>query len=220
MGLLTITVARKPLEGTVAHNTTVHGTGGINIDACRISGAGEYSRPATEGSPKGVVAYSLIATKAQSERHSHELGRWPANLILQHLPECRCTGTLKEALPIFESSHTHRWGFGVGRVNCEVRKKGEKPSFSVEKWGCAPGCPVGSLNLQSGQTVSTKTKKASKHVGAGSATFLQTPQHTEVNSHEDSGGASRFFKQISGAPEAQEGWDQQGGPDHLFFNTK
>ena len=216
MGLLTITVARKPLEGTVAHNTTVHGTGGINIDGCRIA----TSETLMMGSGKLLSGLTCGKGASGVVCEQHSLGRWPANLILQHLPECRCTGTLKEALPIFESSHTHRWGFGVGRVNCEVRKKGEKPSFSVEKWGCAPGCPVGSLNLQSGQTVSTKTKKASKHVGAGSATFLQTPQHTEVNSHEDSGGASRFFKQISGAPEAQEGWDQQGGPDHLFFNTK
>ena len=31
-----IVMARKPLEGTVAENVLEHGTGGINIDGCRI----------------------------------------------------------------------------------------------------------------------------------------------------------------------------------------
>ncbi len=31
-----ITVARKPLDGTVAENVLTHGTGGINVDGCRV----------------------------------------------------------------------------------------------------------------------------------------------------------------------------------------
>ena len=31
-----IVVARKPLAGTVAQNVLTHGTGAINVDACRI----------------------------------------------------------------------------------------------------------------------------------------------------------------------------------------
>jgi site-specific DNA-methyltransferase (adenine-specific) len=33
-----IVVARKPLEGTVAENVLKHGTGAINVDACRVEG--------------------------------------------------------------------------------------------------------------------------------------------------------------------------------------
>ena len=33
---LSVVIARKPLEGTVANNVLKYGTGGINIDACRI----------------------------------------------------------------------------------------------------------------------------------------------------------------------------------------
>lgn len=53
-----IVMARKPFKGTVAANVLVHGTGGINVDACRVSGAfssGWVSSPA---------------------------GRWPANVIM------------------------------------------------------------------------------------------------------------------------------------------
>jgi DNA modification methylase len=34
-----VVVARKPLEGTVAANVLKHGTGAINVDACRVEGA-------------------------------------------------------------------------------------------------------------------------------------------------------------------------------------
>ncbi len=42
-----VALARKPLDGTVAANVLAHGTGGINIDACRVpSEAGEGRWPA------------------------------------------------------------------------------------------------------------------------------------------------------------------------------
>lgn len=37
-----ITVARKPLVGTVAANVLQHGTGALNIDGCRIGAAGRW----------------------------------------------------------------------------------------------------------------------------------------------------------------------------------
>ena len=36
-----IVMARKPLDGTVAHNVLEHGTGAINIDACRVGTDGQ-----------------------------------------------------------------------------------------------------------------------------------------------------------------------------------
>lgn len=50
-----ITVARKPLKGTVAANVLEWGTGAINIDGCRVEG----------GESDGITTS----------------GRWPANLI-------------------------------------------------------------------------------------------------------------------------------------------
>ncbi|MGQ7957642.1 DNA-methyltransferase [Pseudomonas sp. SP16.1] len=73
-----ITLARKPLAGTVAANILAHGTGALNIDGCRI--AAETMRPNTgagglprrnpdENRGEGVLA------------QPHTGGRWPANLI-------------------------------------------------------------------------------------------------------------------------------------------
>jgi site-specific DNA-methyltransferase (adenine-specific) len=75
-----ITVARKPLMGTVAANVLEHGTGAINVDGCRVG---------TEGGCRTQEAYqggdSLHCYgKGLNDQRSPAvagLGRWPANLI-------------------------------------------------------------------------------------------------------------------------------------------
>lgn len=75
-----ITVARKPLIGTVAENVLRHGTGGLNIDGCRVEAGTEYSGlRVTQG---GKTRFTQDG--ANHERASQFLpaaGRWPANLI-------------------------------------------------------------------------------------------------------------------------------------------
>ena len=78
-----ICMARKPFNGTVADNVDFHGTGALNIDACRIHGA---DAKATGYSQKrmapGHVVNDTGAWK-QDMQFTGKLkaGRWPANLI-------------------------------------------------------------------------------------------------------------------------------------------
>lgn len=79
-----ICVARKPLEGTVAQNMIKHGTGGINIDACRIE-LSEGDDPRLGG--KGVwniqrQSSGNTVSLPAGEIGSSELGRFPSNLVL------------------------------------------------------------------------------------------------------------------------------------------
>jgi DNA modification methylase len=53
-----IVVARKPLDGTYASNFMAHGTGGLNIDGCRIEGAYETRARDTTG---GASMFNLGA---------------------------------------------------------------------------------------------------------------------------------------------------------------
>ncbi|EPW8906985.1 site-specific DNA-methyltransferase [Pseudomonas aeruginosa] len=66
-----ITVARKPLVGTVEANVLAHGTGAINIDACRI--------PADETLCAGAGGTNFAMKPGP--RGGAAAGRWPANLI-------------------------------------------------------------------------------------------------------------------------------------------
>jgi DNA modification methylase len=104
-----ITLARKPLIGTVAANVLEHGTGGLNIDGCRVgtdggcrivSGSGGFNAGTVNalGGHLNSTRSPLVA----------DLGRWPANLIhdgseevLALFPEVTC-GTTK--------SHHHQGG--------------------------------------------------------------------------------------------------------------
>jgi site-specific DNA-methyltransferase (adenine-specific) len=75
-----ITVARKPLIGTVAENVLAHGTGGLNIDGCRV-GAGEFVSGGGGGERSGRSSGILGEPTAGNLSLPHTNGRWPANLI-------------------------------------------------------------------------------------------------------------------------------------------
>ncbi len=82
-----IVVARKPLVGTVAANVLQHGTGALNIDACRV----EYEtvddgnlalNPQLRTHINGGNGGNIIAHEENRRVViPNQLGRWPANVI-------------------------------------------------------------------------------------------------------------------------------------------
>tara|TARA_R110001606_G_scaffold168455_4_gene312982 strand:- start:2763 stop:3881 length:1119 start_codon:yes stop_codon:yes gene_type:complete len=84
-----IVLARKPLsEKTIANNVLLHGTGGINIDDCRIGDTVE-SWPSSRSYPlrtknnSGDSYGSKNAEKQQTQEAPN--GRFPANVILDEV---------------------------------------------------------------------------------------------------------------------------------------
>jgi DNA modification methylase len=89
-----IVLARKPLIDTVANNVLAHGTGGLNIDGCRVS-AGDENFDNLKGRP--ITKLSTRRNGETDEEHKSrlvtnpsqqvalaklkELGRWPANFL-------------------------------------------------------------------------------------------------------------------------------------------
>ena len=81
-----ITMARKPLVGTVAANVLEHGTGALNIDGCRVEyeddcrllKGGSYG-----GNRTGAAGTSVFGTGGNEVSYQGGVpeGRWPANLI-------------------------------------------------------------------------------------------------------------------------------------------
>ena len=74
-----ITLARKPLVGTVEANWREHGTGALNIDGCRVGtegGTAKGSKP--DGAGNGIYGAGLHGA---CEIKQLDAGRWPANLI-------------------------------------------------------------------------------------------------------------------------------------------
>jgi site-specific DNA-methyltransferase (adenine-specific) len=111
-----ITVARKPLTGTVAENVLQWGTGGINIDGCRVGCEGkpvfingvERDRNRSSYDTGGSNRTGKITTQ----------GRWPANFIhdgndelVELFPETKSgkmkEGQIRTSKPLFGSKTDH-----------------------------------------------------------------------------------------------------------------
>jgi DNA modification methylase len=73
-----ITVARKPLIGTVAENVLAHGTGALNVDGCRVEGRERTDYGLTNSTRSAGNTYGKPSVSANFDANQ---GRWPANLI-------------------------------------------------------------------------------------------------------------------------------------------
>jgi len=76
-----ITVARKPFRGTVASNVLAHGTGGINVDACRVGTDIITQHGRSAGQSDSLSGPNIAEAPGRSWT-----GRWPPNVILSHVP--------------------------------------------------------------------------------------------------------------------------------------
>jgi site-specific DNA-methyltransferase (adenine-specific) len=181
-------LARKPLVDTVAGNVLTYGTGGLNIEGCRIrTGVADPTfnkNSHTDGGFGHAGAQIYRAGGSGSETYDPHKGRWPANLVLVH--DVRCTRVTEH--------RTHE-----GRT--QVRRR----------WVCAPGCPIAELDRQSGTRTSGKLEphhvRGSARLGHGGV-YGDDPGKDSASAGRtfggDSGGASRFFPRFSPSPPADD----------------
>lgn len=203
-----IHVLRKPLsEGTVAANTLKHGTGGLNIDAVRVAHGSDVNLDAVQRQQSaggGSVgnhfgAGSLVGSEIPTYKPG---GRWPANVILQHLDGCRCDGIKRVPsngnFPAQQKTASWKMS-SKGKALTPDRTYREGGGETVANWVCEPGCPVARLDEQSGERpVSGAAKKGIRGTAycEGDGVYYQNKGMGVV--HNDTGGASRFYKQIGG----------------------
>jgi len=211
--LIVITVARKPLEGSVAKNVLKHGTGALNIDRSRVGTENPTSLNRPPRNIQGVYAQDSWTQAPENHQptQGHSGGRFPANLILEHLPECQCEGTRKvKGITGGRTSGDNAFGQDTGWNSHENRPtKIHRPgnpdgTETIPAWHCAPGCPVADLDAQSGTLTSgtgavKRQSSADVEGNRGSAYGAESrPAGTPMVSYGDKGGASRFFKQVGG----------------------
>lgn len=156
-----VIMARKPFRGTLAANVLEHGTGGLNIDACRI--AGDMSTGTWGGKQKTSIGYGgTEVTEYRTQQNPS--GRWPANVILdEHMAGVldRQSGPLHTQNPETRKSRSKKVGateFGTGRSIEYADEKGTGASrfFYVAK---APKRERPSYVNEGGQKVAHPTTK-------------------------------------------------------------
>jgi hypothetical protein len=97
-----IALARKAMAQTVAANVLEHGTGALNIAACRTAAGQDYREKCA--SVVGVASSRNGDTCGEwtgaREDSAHAAGRWPTNILLCHGPDCINDGACQPGCPV------------------------------------------------------------------------------------------------------------------------
>jgi hypothetical protein len=76
-----IILARKPIETTIAKNVLEYGTGGINVDGCRIGTEDDLNGGAYRGKDNGRDG-AVYVMRGNRGEYKQPKGRWPKNVIM------------------------------------------------------------------------------------------------------------------------------------------
>lgn len=203
------TLFKKPHKGTIVDSVLANGTGGINIDKCRISFTDGESSPAinryegsesrewgfTEDTNNGWKHINRGGDFNESAKTSMRLGRWPANLLLTHGEGCEAKG-MKTIGQGTVRRGTNRKGRGEGTVfkqsGFQAMHQDAPDTYGAEtvpNWVCEDNCPIRRLDSQSGFSKAVKTTQSDERVENNNDVFGK-------------GGASRFFKQVGSLADA------------------
>jgi DNA modification methylase len=120
-----IVVARKPIRGTVAGNVLEHGTGAINIDACRVAATDKAKFPAGIVSETESVYGSGSGMYANRPRldDPNPAGRWPPNVCLDEDSAAELdgqSGTLTSGNMPYKLNDTPRQGAAYGTLSAQT----------------------------------------------------------------------------------------------------
>ena len=192
------------------------GTGGLNIDACRVKHASKADFEAHKAGVEAIKARG--GSMANSWKNSSDLsgandvtsaGRWPSNIIMVHAPACALVG-----LKRFKGSGTSKTfhegyegksatGFIRG-VSHPGNQHGDEDGLETsEHWECVPGCPALALDEMSGNRPSTLAGRADpsvSHENPGDNGGASTFGGGNSRVYADEGGLSRVYPQFDGKP--------------------
>jgi DNA modification methylase len=116
-----VVVARKPLAGTVAANVLAHGTGALNVDGCRIATDDRWEASGKQSAPSVALAGGADGSLNVSVSETHELGRWPANVILDEEAAALLDEQSGELAP---GASPPKRGLGSSRVYGDAERAG------------------------------------------------------------------------------------------------
>jgi len=197
-----LVLAQKPREGTYVNNTRKYGCGGLNIDECRVETDEEitnHSRSAEAAKSKGK--YSDSSEQETHQTKGQQQGRFPANLVLSHHPDCEYQGSKEVEATSVRKDNTKEYD-PDNEIKMQASEKVKRSGYAdedgketVEDWDCVPQCPIRRMNEQSGETDGCKPHKLEsnkEHDGWGSI----QEKKGEMVGYEDDGGAARYFNQF------------------------
>jgi len=179
-----IVVARKPLsEKNVALNVLKWGTGGLNIDGCRVGISGGVKKVNIRPNSGGFQGKGF---SCDGELLKLNKGRFPANVIF----ECICDEVIEGKEEIVKIHDAPKGTFAGGEPNRGSIKNYRERNVGKSIIHTNPNCPCYMLDKQSGKSKSTGGRIGNK----GSILNMCGTKYQKGDpGYGDFGGASRFF---------------------------
>ena len=126
-----VTLARKPLAGTVAANVQEHGTGALNIDGCRVGSERTMTRIAGGRGFGANFRDDGWVPPAKSETRVNPSGRWPANVVLD---ESQAAELDRQVGPVhWQATNNTRKSSGWGVSQGKSRRQWDAPKVGAER---------------------------------------------------------------------------------------
>ena len=212
--------AVKSPEGSYVDNVLRWGVGAVNVDECRVGvESDDNNKRKATGKMGGSDSCFGVGNKYRPETLIK--GRFPANIILSHHPECVQAGVNKaKSDGNWTGKDLQKYeGWGMHHKDYDKKDSSINPNGleTVESWNCHPDCPVRILdeqsgNLQSGRLEPWHTDKGKIKNVFGKYEGRAIPQEGFGGG---SGGASRFFYCAKASRS-----ERNEGLDDLMMNGK
>lgn len=220
---------KEPSSSTFVEEEIRGNKGALNIDSSRIA-----TQDSLDGGDTKITNNDRTVGWDRPWRHDEEakrnavqrqkdnvakaekMGRFPANLVLVHDSKCEKVGS-KRVKPSNGSGTAHQDKKVIANkvyqgewdphgVSGKAGYASEDGTETVDNWECVEHCPVGLLDAQSGVLHSrgniTPTKRnQSNGVTGWGISSVPMEVRLELN---QSGGASRFFKQVTSKEELDQ----------------
>lgn len=213
-----ILIFQKPYSGRPVDSITATGAGALNIDGARIGtgenlNGGAYAKTGIERDDGWGMQ------RAGAGEYNQPNGRWPANFLLQHNPDCKLVGQREQS------------GYAINRFTDGAKPFGGGAGHEYETsqmgggtenvYECVVECPVRRLNEQVGKLTSGKPgvrrKLLDSNIFGGGNGLGFEPNGEAETGVGDSGGASRFFFNSNWNAEAEE---RLANSDPVMYQAK
>lgn len=189
-----ITMARKPMTGTVAQNWSEHGTGALNIDGCRVHSEDSQGyaytvkrmAPGADQNKTGKTHQDGVEYQGQTKD-----GRWPANLIHDGSAEVLAAFPLA-AGQLAPESFTAR----SSKTRNTYGERGRRPG-GFGNVGAEKGSPIpnGPMYTDSGSAARffycAKASRADRNEGVGSSSTPVVSAGATMREREDADWPAR-----------------------------
>ena len=198
-----IIVFQKPYEGKPVECITETGAGSLWIDGGRIGTPEDTRRVKGGWQDNGYVGGEYDAEKYNAFEARPHQGRWPANFVLVHHPECRRVGERR-----VRGSGWAQSGSKESENRAMSGKNYTRPAKpddfadpdgleTIAAWECHEDCPAWRLGEQSGERASFKGFERSYNLGMKGYGVDSAGEIPAQQGFNDTGTAARFFFQAA-----------------------